>query len=70
MAGLTVMRGVNPGMATTADTVTSTISKPWSYISTILPQKKTHLKQTTAVVGVMVNQKVVITVLISTTYKY
>ena len=47
--------GVNPRMVTTADTVTSTVSKPWSYISTMLPQKRTHLKQNTAVVGVMVN---------------
>jgi hypothetical protein len=42
-------------MVTTADAVTSTISKPWSYISKILPQKRTHLKQTSAVVGVIVN---------------
>jgi hypothetical protein len=54
-------------MVSTADTVTSTRSKPWSYISTILPQNRTHLKQTTAVVGVMVNLRMVTTVVTSTT---
>jgi hypothetical protein len=54
-------------MVTTADIVTSTRSKPWSYISTILPHNRTHLKHTTAVVEVMVNLRVVTTVVASTT---
>jgi hypothetical protein len=37
--------------------------KPWSYISTILPQDKTHLvKQKTTVVGVIVNLRMVTTI--------
>ncbi len=54
-------------MVTTADTVTSTISKSWSYISTILPQNRTHLKQSTAVVRVMVNLRMFTTIVTSTT---
>jgi hypothetical protein len=52
-------------MGTTTDAVTSTISV--SYACTILPQDRTHLKQTAAVVGVIVNLIMVITVLTSTT---
>ncbi len=54
-------------MITIADTVTSTISKTEEYIGTILPQNRTHLKQTTAVVGVMVSLRMVTTVVTSTT---
>ena len=54
-------------MGTTANAVTSTISKPWNYICTIQPQDRTHLKQTTAVVGVMANLRMVTTVVTSTT---
>jgi hypothetical protein len=42
-------------------------AKLWSYISTILPQNRTHLKQTTAVAGVMVNLKMVATIVTSST---
>ncbi len=44
-------------MGTTADAVTGTISKTVAY----WPQDRTHLKQTTAVVVVIVNLRVVIT---------
>ena len=54
-------------MGTTANAVTGTISKPWNYICTIQPQDRTHLKQTTAVVGVIVNLRMVTTVVTSTT---
>ncbi len=54
-------------MVTTTDAVTSTRSKPWSYISTILPQNRIYLKQTTAVVGVIGNLKMVTTLETSTT---
>jgi hypothetical protein len=54
-------------MGTTANAVTGTISKPWNYACTIQPQDRTHLKQTTAVVGVIVNLKTVTTVVTSTT---
>jgi hypothetical protein len=54
-------------MVTTADAVTSTISKTMELHNTILPQNKTHLKQTTAVVGVMVNLRMVTTVVTGTT---
>ncbi len=54
-------------MGTTADAVTGTISKPWNYVCTIQPQDRTHLKQTTAVVGVIVNLKMFTTVVTSTT---
>jgi hypothetical protein len=54
-------------MGTTANAVTGTISKPWYYVCTIRPQDRTHLKQTTAVVGVMVNLRMVTTVVTSTT---
>ncbi len=47
--------------------VTGTISKPWNYVFTIRQQDRTHLKQTTAVVGVMVNLRMVTTVVTSTT---
>jgi hypothetical protein len=53
-------------MGTTVDTVTGTISKPWSYVCTIRPQDRTHLKQTTAVVGVIVNLRMVTTIVTST----
>jgi hypothetical protein len=54
-------------MGTTADAVTSTISKSWNYVCTIQPQDRTRLKQTTAVVGVIVNLRMVTTVVTSTT---
>jgi hypothetical protein len=54
-------------MVTTADAVTSTTSKTTKYIITILPQNRTHLKQTTAMVGVMINLSIVTTVVTSTT---
>ncbi len=54
-------------MGTTANTVTGTISKLWNYVCTIRPQDRTHLKQTTAVVGVIVNLRMVTTVVTSTT---
>jgi hypothetical protein len=54
-------------MGTTVDAVTGTISKPYSYVCTILLQDRTHLKQTTAVVGVIVNLRMVTTVVTSTT---
>jgi hypothetical protein len=46
-------------MVTTTDAVTRTIYKIMEYIITILSQNKTHLKQTTAVVEVMVNLRMV-----------
>jgi hypothetical protein len=54
-------------MGTTVNAVTGTISKPWNYVCTIQPQDSTHLKQTTAVVGVIVNLRMVTTVVMSTT---
>ncbi len=57
----------NPRMVTTADAVTSTIRKTVEYISAILPQNRTHLKQTTAVVGVIVNLTMVTTIVTITT---
>jgi hypothetical protein len=54
-------------MGTTVSTVTGTISKPWNYVCTIRPQERTHLKQTSAVVGVIVNLRMVTTVVTSTT---
>jgi hypothetical protein len=54
-------------MGTSADAVTGTISKPWSYVCKIRPQDRTHLKQTTAVEGVIVNMRMVTTVVTSTT---
>ena len=54
-------------MGTTADTVTGTISKTVDDVCTIEPQDRTHLKQTTAVVGVMVNLRMVTTIVTSTT---
>ncbi len=54
-------------MGTTANAVTGTISKPWNYVRTIQPQDRTHLKQTTAVVGVIVNPRMVTTVVTITT---
>jgi hypothetical protein len=53
-------------MGTTSNAVTGTISKPWNYVCTIQPQDRTHLKQTTAVVGVIVNLRIVTTVVTST----
>jgi hypothetical protein len=50
-------------MGTTVDAVTSTIRKT---VARQL-QNRTHLKQTTAVVGVIVNLKMVTTVVTSTT---
>jgi hypothetical protein len=54
-------------MGTTANAVTGTINKPWNYVCTIRPQDRTHLKQTTAVVGVIINLRMVTTVVTSTT---
>ena len=54
-------------MGTTAEAVTGTISKLWKDVCTIQPQNRTHLKQTTAVVGVIVNLSMVTTVVTSTT---
>ncbi len=54
-------------MVTTTNAVTDTISKPWNDVCTILPQDRTHLKQTTAVVGVIVNLRMVTTIVASTT---
>ncbi len=54
-------------MGTTANAVTGTISKPWNDVCTIGPQNRTHLKQTTAVVGVIVNLRMVTTIVTSTT---
>jgi hypothetical protein len=54
-------------MGNTVSAVTSTISKPFNYICTIGPQDRTHLKQTTAVVEVIVNLRMVTTVVTSTT---
>jgi hypothetical protein len=54
-------------MSTTANAVTGPISKPWNYVRTIRPQDRTHPKQTTAVVGVIVNLRMVTTVVTSTT---
>jgi hypothetical protein len=54
-------------MGTTVDAVTGTISKTVEYICTIQPQDRTHLKQTTAVVGVIVNLRMVTITVTSTT---
>jgi hypothetical protein len=54
-------------MGTTADTATGTISKTVEYLCTIQPQDRIHLKQTTAVVGVIVNLRMVTTVVTCTT---
>jgi hypothetical protein len=54
-------------MGTTANTVTGTISKPWNYVCTIQPQDRTHLKKTTAMLGVILNLRMVTTVVTSTT---
>jgi hypothetical protein len=54
-------------MGTTANAVTCTISKPWNYVCTIQPQGRTHLKQTTAVVEIIVNLRMVTTVVTSPT---
>jgi hypothetical protein len=53
-------------MGTTTNAVTG-IHKPWNYVCTIQPQDRTHLKQTTAVVGVMENLRMVTSVVTSTT---
>jgi hypothetical protein len=54
-------------MGTTVNTVTGTISKPWNYVCTIRPQDRTHLKQTTAMLEVIVHLRMVTTVVASTT---
>ncbi len=54
-------------MGTTADVVTGTICKTVERICTIRPQNRTHLQQTTAEVGVIVNPRMVTTVVTSTT---
>jgi hypothetical protein len=53
-------------MDTTANAVTGTISKPWNYVCTLGPQDRTHQKKTAAVVGVIVNLRMVTTVVTST----
>jgi hypothetical protein len=50
-------------MGTTVDTVTGL----WNDVCTIQPQNRAHLKQTTAVVGVIVNLRMVTTIVTSTT---
>ncbi len=62
MVLIAMMRG-NPRMGITADAVTGTICKTVA----CRPQNRTHLKQTTAVVGVIVNLRMVTTVVTSTT---
>jgi hypothetical protein len=56
-------------MGTTMNAVTGTISKTVELrmYNTIQPQNRTHLKQTTAVVGVIVNLRMITTVVTSTT---
>ncbi len=54
-------------MGTTGDAVTGTISKLWNDVCTIRPQNRTHLKQITAVVGEIVNLRMVTTIVTSTT---
>ncbi len=54
-------------MGTITNAVTSTISKPWNCVCAIQPQDRTHLKQTTAVVKVIVNLRMVTTIVTSTT---
>ncbi len=54
-------------MGTTVDPVAGTISKTVKDVCTIGPQDRTHLKQTTAVVGVIVNLRMVTTIVTSTT---
>ncbi len=54
-------------MGTTTDAVTGTVSKLWNDVCTIRAQDRTHLKQTTAGVGVIVNLRLVTTVVTSTT---
>jgi hypothetical protein len=65
MALIAMMR--DPRMGTTADTVTGTISKSVECCMYNTITDRTHLKQTTAVVGVIVNLQMVTTVLTSTT---
>jgi hypothetical protein len=57
-------------MGTTVNIVTGTISNPWNYVCTIQPQDRTHLKQTTAVVGVTVNLEMVTSIVSSTNPKH
>jgi hypothetical protein len=57
-------------MGTTVDTVTGTISKPLIYVCTIQPQDRAHLKQTTAVVGVIVNLEMATSIVSCTTPKH
>jgi hypothetical protein len=54
-------------MGITTVAVTGTISKTVNYVCTIRPLDRTHLKQTTAVVGVIVNLRMVTTIVTSTT---
>jgi hypothetical protein len=54
-------------MGTTVDAVTGTISKTMKYVCKIQPQDRTHLKQTTTVVGVIVNLRMVTTAVTSST---
>jgi hypothetical protein len=54
-------------MGTTANAVIGTVSKPWNDVCTIQPHDRTHLKQTTAMVGVIVKLRMVITIVTSTT---
>jgi hypothetical protein len=43
------------------------LAKPWNDVCTIQPQDRTHIKQTTAVVGVIVNLRMVTPIVTSTT---
>ncbi len=54
-------------MGTTVNAVTGTTSKTMELRMSIQLQNRTHLKQTTAVVGVIVNLRMVTTVVASTT---
>jgi hypothetical protein len=55
-------------MVTTTTAVTSTISKTVElHVTTVLPLNIAHLKQTTAVVRVMVNLRMVTTIVTSAT---
>jgi hypothetical protein len=56
-------------MVTTPVTATSTMQTVEIVVSPILPLNISHLKQTTAMVGVMVNLKMVTTVVTSTAHK-
>ncbi len=54
-------------MGTTGDAVTGTFGKLWNDVCTIQPLNRIHLKQTTAVVGVIVNLRMGTTIVTITT---